>query len=112
MSIDLLINALPTAASVEATHARRRRWTFFAATHLAAQSMLLNVISVPVIAYIIRNLGAWEFGQWSTAMALVGTTGILTNLGLRGTFVRAVARNPESAAQSLAEQFGIRLALS
>ncbi len=88
------------------------RRSLFAASHLAAQSMILFVISVPALAYIVRSLGATGYGQWTAAVVLVGTVGILTNLGLRGAFVRAVARKPESAAAALAEQLGARLLLS
>lgn len=97
------------APPAPATRARRG---LFAASHLAGQAILLNAISVPVMAYIIRSLGAERYGQWSTAAALVSVATVLTNLGLRGTFVRAVARNPDSARAALAGQLGIRTILS
>lgn len=74
--------------------------------------MLLNVLSVPVMAYIIRRLGASNFGQWALAMSLVGTASGLANLGLRGLFVRSLSRQPESAARATAEQLGLRLTLA
>jgi O-antigen/teichoic acid export membrane protein len=36
----------------------------------------------------------------------------LTGLGLRGTFIRSVAHDPDSAVDALAEQLGLRIALS
>jgi len=90
----------------------RARRGLFAASHLAGQAILLNAISVPVMAYIIRGLGAERYGQWSTAAVLVSVASVLTNLGLRGTFVRSVARNPESSPTALGEQLGIRTLLS
>lgn len=89
----------------------RARKSFFAATHLAGLSLLLNVISVPVLAYIIRNLGASGYGQWATAASLVTVASALTSLGLRGVFVRGVARDENSAPAALADQLGVRMIL-
>jgi O-antigen/teichoic acid export membrane protein len=102
------ISPAPTAPP-PITRARRG---LFAASHLAGQAIVLNAISVPVMAYIIRGLGAERYGQWSTAAVLVSVASVLTNLGLRGTFVRSVARDPNSAGAALAEQLGIRTLLS
>jgi O-antigen/teichoic acid export membrane protein len=46
------------------------------------------------------------------ATSLVAIATALTNLGLRGAFIRSVARDPGIARVALAEQMGIRLALS
>src|ERR1017187_370483 len=104
-----LIN--PVAPPKHDAGTSRARKSFFAATNLAAQSLLLNVISVPVLAYIIRNLGAGEYGQWATAVSLVTVASALTSLGLRGVFVRAVARDEHSAPTALADQLGVRMML-
>lgn len=81
------------------------------ASHQAGQALILNAISVPVMAYIISHLGAAGFGQWATATALVSTITVLTNLGLRGSFVRAVARRPEKSRDDLSDQLSVRLLL-
>lgn len=101
-----------TPAPVPAQRQTRARRGLFAASHLAGQAVLLNAISVPVMAYIIRGLGAERYGQWSTAAVLVSVASVLTNLGLRGTFVRSVARDAGSSRLALAEQLGIRTMLS
>jgi O-antigen/teichoic acid export membrane protein len=88
------------------------RTSLFNAGCRSTQTILLNVISVPAMAYIIRKLGATGYGQWSTAVALVTTVGVLTNLGLRGVFVRAVARDPAAACEAMARQLGTRLILA
>jgi O-antigen/teichoic acid export membrane protein len=90
---------------------QQNRKSFLAAFHLAGQSIVLNVISVPAIAYTIRRLHEDGFGQWSTATELVAAVAILTNLGLRGTFVRSVARDSQNAGRDLAEQLGVRMLL-
>jgi lipopolysaccharide exporter len=99
-----------------------RRWTgpqqtgalrgVIGATHLATSSLVLNALSVFAMAYIIRGLGPTAYGQWATATALISFLGVATNLGLRGTFVRQVARTPESAPAQLAYQLGSRLILA
>lgn len=98
-----------SAKSSESTSGARR--SFFAATHLFGQYILLNMISLPVMAFIVRQLGKGGYGQWDAAATLAAVAMLFTNLGLRGAFVRAIARDPDSAAQLLAEQFGIRLPL-
>lgn len=83
----------------------------FGAACISLQPILLSALMLPATAYVIRGLGPTGYGQWATATALVAATSFLTNLGLRGTFVRAVARDPDSAAQAFAEQLGIRMVL-
>ncbi len=78
---------------------------------LSLQPLLLSAIALPATAYVIRTLGPTQYGQWVMALTLVMLTMLLCNLGLRGTFVRAVVRQPEAAARLLAEQLGLRLAL-
>ena len=43
------------------------------------------------MAFIIRQLGPTGYGQWAVATSLLAVSTVLTNLGLRGAFVRAVA---------------------
>lgn len=88
------------------------RRTLVGAACLSLQPLILNAISVPVTAYIIHRLGPDGYGQWMVAAALLVFCGILTNLGLRGAFIRHVAQRPGDAASALAEQLGLRLALS
>lgn len=87
------------------------RRTFTGAAFLSFQPLLLNALSVPVLAYIIRRLGAEAYGQWMIATALMAVFTILANLGLRGVFVRRVARQPQEAEAALGEQLGLRVAL-
>jgi O-antigen/teichoic acid export membrane protein len=81
------------------------------ATCAAAQPLLLNAIGIPVTAYIVRSLGPSAYGQFAVAVSLTATFSFLTSLGLRGAFVRAVARHPESAPGATAEQLALRILL-
>ena len=78
---------------------------------ISLQPLLLSAIALPATAYVIRTLGPTQYGQWVMALTLVMLTMLLCNLGLRGTFVRAVVRQPETVDRLLAEQLGLRLAL-
>ncbi len=89
----------------------RLRWTLAGGLSYAFGPTLLSALGVPVMAYIIRCLGPQAYGEWSTAAALVAMVIILTNLGLRGAFVRSVARDPASAARATTDQLGLRLVL-
>lgn len=84
------------------------RQTLFGASLISVQRLALNAISVPATALIIRRLGPDNYGRWSTAVALVAAVSILASLGLRGPFIRSVARDPDSAVDALADQLGLR----
>jgi O-antigen/teichoic acid export membrane protein len=86
--------------------------TLVGAACLSLQPLVLNALSVPVTAFIIHQLGPIGYGQWAVATSLLAVSAVLTNLGLRGAFVRAVAAKPQSAASAVADQLGLRLLLS
>lgn len=88
------------------------RRSLIGASCIIVQPLLLNVLSLPVTAYIIATLGPVDYGQWSVALALVASFGVLTNLGLRSFFIRGVARDPEMARVAFAEQLGLRILLA
>src|SRR3954463_158637 len=85
------------------------RQTLRGAAALSVAPLALNLISVPALAYIIRRLGPANYAQWTTAAALLATCAVVSNPGLRGAFVRAVAAEPASAPVAVAEQLGLRL---
>jgi O-antigen/teichoic acid export membrane protein len=78
---------------------------------LSLQPLVLNALSVPVMAYTVRRLGPVGYGQWAIATSLVGACMLLANLGLRGTFVRAVAVRSVPIARAAGEQLALRLLL-
>src|SRR5688500_2100456 len=78
----------------------------------AFQPLLLNALGVPATAYIIRRLGAHEYGEWSVATTLVATAAVFSSLGLRGPFVRAVARDDACVPSAFADQLGTRMVMA
>src|SRR4051812_38534367 len=76
------------------------------------QPLLLNAVGLFATAYIIRRLGAAQYGAWAVAVSLTSANAFLTNLGLRPLFVRALTRDPERTAELLADQLGVRLRLA
>src|SRR5690606_1840443 len=82
------------------------------AAWLTILPLLLNVISVASTGYIIRRLGEGGWGVIVTAMGLSGTTTVLSNLGLRALYTKAVtgSDNPETETL-MSEQLGLRLML-
>jgi O-antigen/teichoic acid export membrane protein len=84
------------------------RWRSLESLYLTAQPILLNIVGLFAIAYIIRALGNQSYGEWTTATSLVLTFGVLTHLGMRPIFVRALAHDRSSAPHRLDEQLGLR----
>lgn len=78
---------------------------------VSLQPLLVSAVALPATAYVIRALGPTQYGQWAIALTIVSLAMLLCNLGLRGTFVRALVREPDAEARLLAEQLGVRLAL-
>lgn len=79
---------------------------------MAGQPLILNLISLPIAAMIIRKLGPVGYGQWAVAASLLAFTSIATNLGLRPIFVRTVAQDPAKADTALAVQLSLRATLA
>jgi O-antigen/teichoic acid export membrane protein len=79
---------------------------------LSLQPLALNALSVPAMAYIIHQMGAAGYAQWTAAVSVTAVLAVLANLGLRAAFVRGLAADPGSAPNALAEQLGLRLALA
>jgi O-antigen/teichoic acid export membrane protein len=102
----------PPATDEDApAHIRSRKHTL-SVLFYSLQPLVLSAIMLPATVYVIRTLGPQSYGQWVLATTLVGTIVFLNNLGLRGPFVRFIAQHPEQGEQALAEQLGLRLALS
>ena len=78
---------------------------------IATQYLALNAVGLFATAYIIRRLGALQYGQWATAAALASASLLITSVGLRALFVRDLARRPECARELLAAQLALRIVL-
>ena len=72
------------------------------------QPILVNLLAVPATAFIIRSLGAEQYGQWAVATALVAAFFALTSMGLRPIFVRELAQSPDCTGEALSLQLGLR----
>ena len=101
-----------SSAEVRPAEGISLRKSLFGGACISLQPLVLNALSVPVMAYLIRRLGATGYGQWVVATALISFSAMLANLGLRASFVRALTREPNAAGTLLAEQLGLRLLLS
>ena len=88
------------------------RKVYIGAAVTALQPLVLSAMLLPATMYAVRELEATGFGQWTTATSLIAFAMFTTNLGLRATFVRAVARDPKGVGPVLADQLGLRLLLS
>jgi O-antigen/teichoic acid export membrane protein len=82
------------------------------AAWLSLHQLLLSALSLPAVGYIIHRLGAEQYGNWMTAASLLTVAMIVTNLGLRSSFVRRLSADPACAPEALADQLGLRLTLS
>ncbi len=101
----------PADTDPPAVSSTRRRLQ--GAAWLTAAPIVLNFISVAANAYLIPALGPVEYGLWTTSMALVGATTILTNLGLRQIYIREISGADQATQQQLLrEQLGLRLMLA
>ncbi|MHA1568341.1 MAG: flippase [Alphaproteobacteria bacterium] len=68
---------------------------------LAAGNIITKFISLAFMIYVARQLGDLGFGQFSTAMALVGLVSVLPNYVARPFLIRETARARERAGQIL-----------
>lgn len=90
---------------------RASRRSLIGASFTVAQPLLLNVLSIPATAYIIKSLGPLDYGRWAVALSLIASTEVLIGLGARSAFVRGISRSPTGAPQAFAEQLGLRIFL-
>jgi O-antigen/teichoic acid export membrane protein len=71
--------------------------------------LALNAVSLGANGFIIRQLGSDGYGTLVVAMGLAGATTILSNLGMRALYTKAVAgASPEDTERLLAEQLAVR----
>ena len=80
--------------------------------YLATQPLMLNIVGLPAMAYIVRQQGEINYGQWQTATTITAALGVLSYLGLRPYFVRSVAQTPAAAGERLGEQLVLRFLLA
>jgi len=94
----------PTRAAAE-TVARNTAFV------LGAQ-VVLRVLGALFHVYVVRRLGASQFGQYSAVMAYVAVLAVFTDLGLAPFFLREASRDREGAHHLFGNIVAIRLLLS
>ncbi|MBI3912508.1 MAG: oligosaccharide flippase family protein [Armatimonadetes bacterium] len=98
--------ALAGAATDEVTKASRR--VGINAVWLIGQPLLINALSIPVLAYATRTLGEVNYGRFvlgsSAAILMAG----LCSLGTRTVAVRAMAADRAGAARYLGQLLVVR----
>jgi O-antigen/teichoic acid export membrane protein len=74
--------------------------------------LLLNAVSLGANGFIIRQLGPAGYGTLVVAMGLAGATTLLSNLGMRALYTKAVAgADNATTARLLREQLALRSTL-
>jgi len=79
---------------------------------MVAQQILVNLITIFVIGYIARKLGATDYGVFTLAFTYVSIFKIFTGMGLRSIAVREVARAKSQGSVIASQIAGLRLLLS
>ena len=100
--------ALPAAPSRRGSLAAVARNT---AAMLGGQ-ILIKVFSFVFSVYVVRRLGAADFGRYSAAMAYGFIFAMLTDLGTSALAVREMVRKPENIAEMVPDIMVLRALLS
>jgi len=79
---------------------------------LAAGNLITKILSLAFLVYVARRLGDLGFGEFSTAMALVGFVSVLPNYLARPYLVRETARARDRAGRLLDQVAVSNIALS
>ena len=64
---------------------------------LGGQQVIVNLLSIVVVAYVARELGVTDYGIFSLSFTFATVFSFLSNLGLRTLTIREVARERENA---------------
>lgn len=75
-------------------------------------NVIFRLVSLFVIIYLARYLGAAGFGKYSFVFAYLAFFNIVTDLGLQQILVREIARNPSTAPKLIGNAYVIRLLLT
>ena len=76
---------------------------------LAFEKLVTIVINLSIGIYVIRYLGADNFGKLSYCLSLVGMFGAIAKLGLDSIVVRSLVKEEESAPEILGTAFVLKL---
>ena len=76
---------------------------------LALEKLVTIVLNLSIGIYVIRYLGADNFGKLSYCLSLVGMFGAIAKLGLDSIVVRTLVKEEESAPEILGTAFVLKL---
>ena len=76
---------------------------------LALEKLVTIVLNLSIGIYVIRYLGANNFGKLSYCLSLVGMFGAIAKLGLDSIVVRTLVKEEESAPEILGTAFVLKL---
>lgn len=82
------------------------------ATWLGAIPILLNIVAVFSTGFITRQVGAVRFGQFSIALAIVGLSVTITDLGLRALAVRDLAHVGPGSSRLFGDILSLRVTMA
>jgi len=110
MTVSAPVSVAPSASEPsELTMARRVGHN---SLWLIARPLALNVFSIASNVYIVRELGAANYGAFNLGFAQVALFAPLCNLGLRAAAVRAIAQNRDDAQAVVGVLHALRLLLT
>lgn len=93
-------------------HERRVRRVALNTASMLAGEAGVKLLGAVFSIFVVRHLGADDFGRYSAAIAFVTLFSVLTDIGTSTLSVREMARLPRQAAAMLADLIGLRLVLS
>lgn len=76
---------------------------------ILAGNLTFKIISMFVVIYLARYLGAANFGKYNFVYSYVAFFGTLTDAGIQTTLVREMSRNPLKAPELFGNAFFIKL---
>jgi len=112
MEVDATSGAAPLSAAAAGPDPSMARRVGGNSLWLIARPLLLNVLSIASNLYIVRELGAANYGAFNLGFAQVALFSPLCNLGLRAVAVRAIAEDRARGREIVGALAALRLVLT
>jgi O-antigen/teichoic acid export membrane protein len=112
MEADVSTGAAPVSAATAGPDPSMARRVGGNSLWLIARPLILNVLSIASNLYIVRKLGAADYGAFNLGFAQVALFSPLCNLGLRAVAVRAIAEDRARGREIVGALFALRLVLT
>lgn len=112
MEAEVIAGAAPVSEATPTSDSSMARRVGGNSLWLIARPLLLNVLSIASNLYIVRELGAADYGAFNLGFAQVALFAPLCNLGLRAVAVRAIAEDRERGREIVGALFALRLVLT